>query len=737
MFRNVKIWQKLVLAGALAVIPVVMLAALFIQSRNEQITRTQAELDGLDYVIPMRQLLERLPQHRSAASAYLNGAESVGPMMMSIQTEVDSAVGVLTEIEQKKGNALGTVQSWESIRLRWQDLKQRATSMSADESNRRHTQLLADVLSHLRTVGDKTGLSAEPDLEAFYLSDSVLNQIPWTTEYLGQLATYGSGVAARRTMTAQEEAQIRSLVRQVSASIEVMDRNFQSAFRYNSDLRKGLESGVSKAISSAGFLRNLTQREILDSTEITVLPRAYLENGSAAVTQLFKLHDQATAEIRTHLQSRIVRLVEQKWTQLGWALGMLLLSGILVFVIQRGITEQVGSMSETFRQVSKGHYDARAEVYGKDELGMMAETTNAMLANTLTLIQSREERDRIQESIRKLLDDVSGVAEGDLTKDAEVTAEMTGAIADSINYMMAELRTIIGAVQSTTANVNSSAQRVQDVTQILAGSSQHQSDQVRAASQVLHVMAQSIRDVAERANDAAAVADSALSGALAGGAAVRRTVEGMNSIRQHVQETSKRMKRLGESSQEIGEIVQLISDISDRTSILALNASIQAAMAGESGKGFAVVAEEVERLAERATEATSRITVLIKSVQTETYEAISAMEETTREVVDGSHVAVEAGERLAQIEDVSRQITGLVKEISTTASEQAFSSDRVAATVSDVCDGTQSTAHEALRTATDIRQLATMVTELSHSLSKFRLPVGESETPVPVTLVGA
>jgi methyl-accepting chemotaxis protein len=735
MFRNVKIWQKLVLAGALAVIPVVMLAALFLQSRNEQITRTQAEIDGLDYVVPMRELLERLPQHRSAASAYLNGAESVGPMMISIQTQVDSAVDVLTQIENKRGNALGTVQSWESIRLRWQDLKQRASTLSADESNRRHTQLLADALSHLRTVGDKTGLSAEPDLEAFYLSESILNQIPWTTEYLGQLATYGSGVAARRAMTAQEEAQIRFLVRQVGTSIEVMDRNFQSAFRYNADLRKGLEGGVSKAISSAGFLKNLTQRDILDNPAISVSPRAYLENGSAAVDQLFKLHDQATVEIRTLLGRRIDRLVEQKWTQLGWALGLLLLSAILVFIIQKGIAEQVRTMSETFRQISKGDYEARAEVYGRDELGNMAEATNVMLANTVTLIQSREERDRIQDSIRKLLDDVSGVAEGDLTKEAEVTAEMTGAIADSINYMMSELRTIIGAVQSTTANVNSSAQRVQDVTEILAGSSQHQSEQVRAASGVLHVMAQSIREVAERANDAATVADSALSGALAGGAAVRRTVEGMNSIRQHVQETSKRMKRLGESSQEIGEIVQLISDISDRTSILALNASIQAAMAGESGKGFAVVAEEVERLAERATEATNRITVLIKSVQTETYEAISAMEETTREVVDGSRVAGEAGERLADIEDVSRQITGLVKEISTTASEQASSSDEVAATVSEVSEGTQSTAREALRTATDIRQLAIMVTELSTSLSKFRLPAGQAERPVPVKAV--
>ncbi len=729
MIRNMKIWQKLVLAGVLAVIPVVMLTVLFLQSRNEQITRTQAELAGLEYVTPMRQLLERLPQHRSAASAFLSGDTSVGPMLMNVQAQVDGAVGVLTQLEERRGRGLGTTASWDSIRVRWQDLAQRVRSLSPEESNTRHTALLADVLAHLRRIGDKTGLSADPDLDAFYLSDSILNQIPWTAEYLGQLATQGSGIAARSAMTANEEAQVRYLIRQVTTSMDFMDRNFESVFRYNEDLRKELDGTVSTAMNSAGYLRNLSQRELLEKPEIRVQPRTYLENGSATVDKLFKLHEMATVHLRTLLERRLARLTNQKWTQLSWALGLLLLAGVLVFVIQKGITEQVRSMSETFRQISRGDYDARAEVYSRDELGTMATTTNVMLANTLSLIQSREERDRIQDSIRKLLDDVSGVAEGDLTKEAEVTAEMTGAIADAINYMLGELRTIIGAVQSTTANVNWSAQKVQHVTEDLAGSSQEQSERVRAASQVLQSMAQSIRDVAARANDAANVADRALSGALAGGEAVRRTVEGMAGIRQHVQETAKRMKRLGESSQEIGEIVQLISDISDRTSILALNASIQAAMAGEAGKGFAVVAEEVERLAERASEATKRITVLIKSVQTETNEAISAMEATTREVVEGSHVASEAGELLAQIEVVSRQITGMVKEISTVSREQAAGSDQVAASVSEVSRATQSTAEEALRAASDIRNLATMVTELNHSLSRFRVPQDDSRSP--------
>lgn len=731
MIRNMKIWQKLVLAGALAVIPVIMLAVLFLQSRNEQIARTQSELAGLEYVTPMRQLLERLPQHRSAAGVLLNGDASAGPVLTNVQAQVDEAVAAVSAIEKRSGRQLGTTASWDSIRIRWQDLKERVRSLSAEESGTRHTQLLADIIAQLRRIGDKTGLSADPDLDAFYLNDNILNRIPWAAEYLGQLAAQGSSIAAKRSVSADEEAQVRFLIRQVSASMEFMDRDFESVFRYNEDLRKDLEGPVSTAMSSAGYLKNLSQRELLDRGEIVVQPRSYLENGAATVDKLFRLHEMAAVHVRRLLETRQAKLTEQKWTQLSWALGLVLLSGMLMFIIQKGITEQVRSMSETFRQISRGDYAARAEIYSRDELGTMAETTNTMLATTLSLIQSREERDRIQESIRKLLDDVSGVAEGDLTKEAEVTAEMTGAIADAFNYMLSELRTVIGAVQSTTSNVNFSAQKVQHVTEDLAGNSQEQSERVRAASQVLQSVAQSIRDVALRANDAAGVADRALAGALAGGEAVRRTVEGMAGIRQHVQETAKRMKRLGESSQEIGEIVQLISDISDRTSILALNASIQAAMAGEAGKGFAVVAEEVERLAERATEATKRITVLIKSVQTETNEAISAMEATTREVVEGSSVAGEAGERLAQIEDVSRQITGLVKEISMVAHEQASGSDQVASSVSDVSRATQSSAEEALRAAADIRQLATMVTELNRSLARFRIPSEDGRAQAP------
>lgn len=732
MLGSLKIWQKLLLAGLLAAIPVGTLLYLFLQGQNEQIARTEAEREGLEYVLPLRALLERVPQHRAAASALLNGDTSVLPLLEKTRAQIGEAVEAVDRVDARMGRRLGTTQSWEAIRAAWNELRESYARLKADDSYQRHTQLIAQIIQHIRLVGDKTGLTTDPELDTFYLVDSLLQQIPWTVEYLGQLASHGSGVAARQSMSAADEAQIRYLVRQVSSSLDSLQRNYRSAFGYNDQVREKLDGTLATAMNAAGFLRNLTQRELLERGSISVQPVAYIENGTTAVQKLFALHDETAAVVRGLFQQRLQRLAAQKNSQLQTALLLLAASAVFAFLIQRGIARQIRSMRETFEQISVGNYDARAEVYSRDELGMMAETTNVMLANTLSLIQSKEERDRIQKSILKLLDDVSGVAAGDLTKEAEVTAEMTGAIADAFNYMLSELRSIIGAVQDTTARVNRSAFQVREVTESLAESSQQQSQRVLMASNALQAMAQSIRKVADQANAAARVAEDALAAALAGGDSVRRTVAGMDNIRRHVQETARRMKRLGESSQEIGEIVQLISEISDRTSILALNASIQAAAAGESGKGFAIVAEEVERLAERATEAAQRITVLIQSVQKETNEAISAMEATTREVVEGSSVAAEAGERLSLIETVSQHISDLVRGISEVARRQADSSEQVASAVAEVSRATQTTAAGALQAAEDIRRLASMVTRLNESLSRFRVPPRET-SPEPET----
>ena len=512
------------------------------------------------------------------------------------------------------------------------------------------------------------------------------------------------------------------LARQIRQSGEHLRRDFRTAIRYNPKIEHRISATVNSAVDSGNAFSLFVLDRVVNGNPAQADQDDFGNKASDALYQHFRLYDLANTILTERLNERVASFNEVTFSQLALAGIVLAVAFGAVILVSGGITFQVRSITNMFKEIAIGNRNARCDVRGKDELALMGRELNAMLDNTNVLIQSREERDHIQASIQKLLEEVSGVAEGDLSKEAEVTTDITGAIADSFNYMISELRQLISSVQRTTQEVTSSARQVQSTAETLADGSLTQSVQIQEASSEIERMAQSIVQVSHTAQSAATVASHALRNAEEGSRSVNKTIEGMNAIRNQVQETSKRIKRLGESSQEIGEIVQLISDITDRTSILALNASIQAAMAGDAGRGFAVVAEEVERLAQRAAESTRKITSIIQSVQSDTGEAITAMEETTREVVSGSRLAIEAGQRLSQIEEVSRQMSDLVQQISQVAQQQAAGSETVSRNVTGISSVTQQTAEGARQAVASIRRLALLATELNDSVSRFRLP---------------
>lgn len=396
---------------------------------------------------------------------------------------------------------------------------------------------------------------------------------------------------------------------------------------------------------------------------------------------------------------------------------------VVAFWFSGSATKQTRSVGEMLAKISAGDYTSRANVTTKDELGQMADSMNNVLDKTLLLVQSERERDQMQNAIMKLLEEVSDVANGDLTIEAEVTTDMTGAIADSFNYMIGELRKVVYKVKNATLEVTRSAEEIRSTTEHLSQGSESQASQLLETSSALGQMAASIQQVADNVNESAAVAEQARANAQTGRQSVQRTISGMNRIREQVQETSKRFKRLGESSQSVGEIVQLIADIADRTSILALNASIQAAMAGESGRGFAVVAQEVERLAERSNQATNEIATLIKTIQTETAEAISVMEESTKEVVAGSQLAQDAGTALGEIESVSDRLAELIQEVSTATTQQASGATSLSRSMSEISQLTQHTAAGTKQTAVSVTHLAGLARDLRTSVESFKVPV--------------
>ncbi|MCC2956687.1 methyl-accepting chemotaxis protein [Massilia sp. IC2-477] len=429
-----------------------------------------------------------------------------------------------------------------------------------------------------------------------------------------------------------------------------------------------------------------------------------LHNFSAA-----RSAEQVIARDNEGLRSALTRVQAEYRRQLGQKSGWFwLLVGASVFTLAMG-----GSLSRVMLQ------DSRNRTRGAEARRREAEAMRQ-------LAQAKEEEakatnDQNQAAILRLMNELQEVADGDLTVHATVSEDITGAIADSVNYTVEELRELVLRVIKTTEQVTRASSSAQAVSTELLGAAEQQSREIQEASGTVLQMAAQIAGVSRSATESADVARQSVAAAEQGAQAVQNAILGMNEIREQIQETSKRIKRLGESSQEIGEITELISDITEQTNVLALNAAIQAASAGEAGRGFSVVAEEVQRLAERSAEAAKGIGALVRTIQADTHDAVAAMEKSTQGVVEGARLSDAAGAALADISRVSNRLAELIQAISSAAEQQATSANGVAHNMQHILSVTEHTQGGTRQTAQSIRELALLAQELKDSVSRFRV----------------
>jgi twitching motility protein PilJ len=593
-------------------------------------------------------------------------------------------------------------------------------------------------------------MTGDADLRLDAVSDAYKPALEKAAPLIDRAEKSASAVLSQQAVLTQVGTALRQINRQSSDLLEIAETIASLKLQQNAPPAD---------ISAAGQLVMLTQRIGKSSNEFLTMeggsPEAvfllgkdlnsFKEITAGLLNGSNELRLSATKDGQTREQLQaLTKLYEQTRTQAGAILGNL--QGLVSAREARSI---ILKDSEVLRKDLEEVQSALSEKTGLGGLSLFMLVVSALLAlasaaglSYIQLLSSRQRQqlaegqqaqslrkemeakrvnDANQAAILRLMNELQTVAEGDLTQEATVTEDITGAIADSVNYTVEELRSLVGSVQSTAAKVAATTAEVDMTSTELLAASTEQLHEIRETGRSVVDMASRINQVSTQAQESADVARQSLKAAEVGLKAVQNAIGGMNTIRDQIQETSKRIKRLGESSQEIGEITELISDITEQTNVLALNAAIQAASAGDAGRGFSVVAEEVQRLAERSADATRQIASLVKAIQTDTQDAVGAMERSTQGVVEGAKLSDNAGSALTEIDQVSRRLADLIEQISESTSREANLANEVAGNIQHIFAVTEQTGEGTRTTATQVRELSKIAEELRQSVSRFRI----------------
>ncbi len=672
-FQRTRLYRAYWITGMLFVLPVCAVIYLVSTDLNARIDLARKQRMGVDYLVPLLELERSLQAYRAWIA--VPGPGGTRESDRELTKPIDEARQAASAADTRLGAILGIGQLWRQSEADWRRIMSGLVGMDAAERQVATGTLMKRIAALIRDVADRSHLTIDPDPDTYYLQEILTRNIPAVV--CGITEAWNSGVIA---MLAE---QLQDSVKRATG----VDGSFRHTVRSTAkaahvsliDLATFAPIDPPISGSAAVFPGHAGA---VNETSVNSDGRSDAIVG--ALDSLLALARATAAALNESLAARMTDLRATLWTQLALAAGFCFAAIAALGALSRA---QRRAAAERDREAQRVAFENK----------------------------------RSQQAILLLMNELGEVASGNLAARATVSAEITGAIADSINVTIEALRDLVQGIDKASAQVKASTERGRAIANVLAVSTTDQSEQIKQTAASVQTMAQSITEISENASRCADVAMLSLNAANGGAEAVRSTIANMDEIRAQIQETAKRIKRLGESSQEIGDIVSLIDNITEQTNVLALNAAIQAAAAGEAGRGFTIVAEEVQRLAERSTKATKEIAARVKSIQADTTDAVVAMEQSTKQVVEGTKLSAAVNQALLDIQNVTPRLANLVQSISVATQKQTEIAEQVSFGMAQILEVTDKTTAGAEQIVTSVIKVGETARTLRGSVARFRL----------------
>ena len=722
-FARLSVWHRMAILVAALLIPIAFLATFVINIELEKVAVLQDEIEGLELIAPMARLSRVIAEHREQAVMAASGDARLQRALSRAATEVGQVILQIDEGNASSGDKLGVAERWNKIKQAWTALSEAAPTLSVIDINERHDALIGELNALRLHVAGVSKLLFDENPGHYFMVVASTVELPTVAQALADLRAEAVGIAILGGEISGEAKQ-RLVARQelVKSQLGRVRYNISKAVEFDPGLAAVADKhNVSERDASAYFQK--IDDTFLKPEKVQQSAERSFRDGLQVVSRLEAYGEQVHAAIGNRLEQNYLEVQ-------GYVIKVLVLLGIglalaifIAIMIAHGIAAPLSHLSDVAMRVAAGEKSLRAQIPTHDEIGSFARQFDALLDSQ---VEAKEKTDAdnqgLNTSVLRLLEAVAKLAERDLTIRVPVAADVTGSVSDAINLMTEETSKVLGQVVAVAQGVAGASDEVRKQADSAMNVALDDKIKVEQAAGELQQAAETMTEISRLAlvsNESAAKAFATTEQAQE---TVLGTVAGIGSIRDTIRETEKRIKRLGERSQEIGGVVSLINNIAERTHILALNASMHAASAGEAGRGFAVVANEVQRLAESAREATGQIAVLVNSIQSETADTVKTMNDTITRVVEGTQLAERAGVEMGNTREVTSELVEYVKRIGESSKQQVNVARRLVERATELQASAQLTYNSMQNQAASTVALADYSQKLTESVGVFTLP---------------